>query len=75
MASKKSKMGRPSIFQDKTERIQGAVTKIGRRRLNDARGELAIIAGWTATDVSDADAIEYLARGKEETIAYLNRRK
>lgn len=55
---------RPSIYPGKTERVQGTITKEGKRGFERARLELANRSGWALEDCSDADTIDYLARGR-----------
>jgi hypothetical protein len=61
--------GRESLFRGKTggDRVQGVLTPIGSGRFESARVRLARIAGREPERVSDADVIEYLARGEEDT--------
>lgn len=65
--------GRASIFRGKGNgvRVQGLLTEKGGRALEKHRKELAAIVkeatGTRPTTVSDADVIEYLARGYMET--------
>jgi hypothetical protein len=65
--------GRASIFRDKKDgaRLQGIITKAGSQRFEAARKRLARLAARDAEEVSDADTIEYLARGEAETVKYL----
>ncbi len=69
----KARMGRRAIFRGKDggQRVQAIITKVGGQKFEKARVRLAKLAEWEATDVSDADVVEYLARGDAETIAYL----
>jgi hypothetical protein len=71
------KRGRASMFRGKEDgvRVQGLITKTGgakfelaRRALGDLYSE---VYGVRPTTVSDADVIEYMARGKDGTRAYL----
>jgi len=73
--SKRSNMGRPSLFRDKRggSRIQGVITKIGAERFELHRARLATIAKRDQKLISDADVIEYLARGEVATRDYLAR--
>jgi hypothetical protein len=73
-------MGRGSIFRpkvsDKDHRYQGWVTDIGRQRFEHARDHLADLAakylgGFAPASISDADVIEYLARGDADARRYL----
>ena len=75
MSTPTTRMGRPSIFPNKKGgRVQGGLTDVGSKQFNVARGRLADLAGWKVKDVTDADTIEYLARGHEETKRYLQGR-
>jgi hypothetical protein len=67
------KMGRRAIFRGKEGgvRVQAIITKVGGQRFERARKRLAELAGWIASEVSDADTVEFLARGEAETVAYL----
>ena len=69
--------GRDSIFRDKAggDRYQGIVTKTGAQRFEAARSRLAKLANRDPERVSDADTIEYLARGDAETVVYLSARE
>jgi hypothetical protein len=63
--------GRASLFRDKSrgDRVQGVLTADGSKHFEKHRKALAKLAGRKT--VSDADVIEYLARGEENTRAYL----
>lgn len=69
--------GRIKIFRFERDglkdgvRIQGIITKVGAQRLDVARAKLAKLAKREPAQVSDADAVEYLARGDAETRKYL----
>jgi hypothetical protein len=65
--------GRQSIFRDKIggDRVQGVITPAGSRRFEIARSKLAKLAGREVEQVSDADVIEFLARGEANTREYL----
>lgn len=65
--------GRASIFRDKSggDRVQGVITQPGSTRFEQRRAALAKLAGRETEDVSDADVIEYLARGEKNTRDYL----
>lgn len=65
--------GRVSIFRNKNRknRVQGLMSDVGKREFELARKRLARLAGWQSTKVSDADTVEYLARGHEATRVYL----
>lgn len=65
-------MGHPAIFPGKTgDRVQGGLTPIGSTKFEQARRRLARLAGWEFESVSDADVIEFLARGDEATTKFL----
>lgn len=65
--------GRASIFRDKKggSRVQGIMTPVGSKRFEQARRRLGKLADRETEHVSDADTIEYLARGESETVKYL----
>lgn len=69
--------GRPSIFRDKAggDRVQGVITKVGSQRFEAARARLARLDNREVEQTSDADVIEYLARGDEDTRLYIQARK
>ena len=72
--SKRPLEGLPSIFRGKdrlTGRVQGLLTRFGRARVEAARKPLAKLTGRKASTISQGDLIEYLARGDENTKAYL----
>lgn len=58
-------MGRASIFRNKRggKRVQGLLTKVGADAFRSQRRILATLTKRRVRDVSDADVIEYLARG------------
>jgi hypothetical protein len=70
-------MGRASIFREKDggDRVQGVITRRGAQAFEWKRQELAAlyerIMGRAPTTVSDADVIEFMARGEKETKLYL----
>jgi hypothetical protein len=66
-------VGRASIFRGKEGgvRVQGIVTKRGGEAFEDARARLAQIAFRDKDSISDADVIEFLARGVRETRQYI----
>jgi hypothetical protein len=66
--------GRPTIFGSKRggQRIQGTLTRDGARLFEGARRTLRRLAGVRAP--SDADTVEFLARGPEATREYLERK-
>lgn len=74
--TKQGKDGWPSIFRDKKggDRVQGQITPIGSLRFERARKRLGKLADRDVEHVSDADTIEYLARGEQETLDYLTGR-
>lgn len=63
--------GRLSIFAKDGPKVQGILSKQGGEAFERKRGELAKIAGWEGRTVSDADTIEFLARGEANTRKYL----
>lgn len=71
--------GRASIFRGKADgiRVQGLLTRTGGLAFEQCRRELAglyeSVTGQPPSGVSDADVIEYLARGIPATRAYLQR--
>lgn len=68
-----TKVGRRSIFRDKTGggRVQGELTAEGLLAFASARVRLAKLSGRELSQVSDADTIEFLARGRQETRRYM----
>jgi len=66
--------GRASIFRNKDRkfRVQAIMSKDGYTAFNVARRKLAALVGWKVAKVSDADVIEYLARGEEATRIYVS---
>lgn len=72
-------MGRGSIFRDKVKdadhRVQGILTRPGLKHFEEQRKALGAlykaVMEREAVTVSDADTIEYLARGQLETRKYL----
>ena len=72
MATEKKKIfNRPSIFRNKEVRVQGMISKAGSIAFEQRRQQLAKLAGWDVKKVSDADVIEYLARGEVSTKLYI----
>jgi hypothetical protein len=69
-----SRMGRPSIFGVKVRRYQGSVTQAGTVAFENHRRELAKLAKWPVSKVSDGDVFTYLALGREKTLEELNRK-
>lgn len=70
-------MGRESIFRGKVpdNRVQGQLTPKGQQAFDVAREQLLrlyhSVMGHKPSTVSDADTIEFLARGPAETRVYL----
>jgi len=66
-------MGRPSVFRDKQggARVQGMLTKQGIVAFNLRRKELAKLMSREAKQITEADVIEWLARGDANTRDYL----
>lgn len=58
----KRKVGRPSIFTGRTERVTGFVTKEALRKIDGHRRVLAALAGFRGS-VGDGDVVEFLAHG------------
>lgn len=71
----KQPFGRPSIFRNKTggSRVQGVITARGSVRFEQARRRLAKLASREIEHISDADVIEYLARGDSETVVQIEK--
>lgn len=69
-------MARPSMFgpREGGERVQGVLTKTATQLFERARRRLAEISGWDWGRCSDADVIEFLARGEADTRAYFKKR-
>lgn len=65
---------KPAVFKgkDRDARIQGILTADGMKHFRRASAKLAKLVGH---DVSHADTIEYLARGHEATIAYIDKQQ
>jgi uncharacterized protein YbbK (DUF523 family) len=65
-------MGRASFFRGKIKkskyRVQGLLTPRGRARFEEKRKEFCQLT--QVREASDADVIEFLARGPAETIDY-----
>lgn len=75
----KARRGRASIFRDKEDgkNVHGIITKAGARRFEDRRKDLSElyqqVHGQRPTTVSDADVIEFMARGYDNTRDYLEK--
>lgn len=70
--AKKSVGGRPTIFGPRDgDTVHGRLSKYSTKRFEQARRELARIAGWEAEQVSDSDTLEFLARGETSTREFL----
>lgn len=69
----KNRGGFPSIFRNKKAgtRYQGVLTKRGSKKFEDARGTLAKLAKRPVERITDADVMEYMARGDDETRDYI----
>lgn len=68
------RVGRPSVFAGKMaggDRVQGVLTPAGSKAFEAARGRLARMTAREPEQVSDADTIEYLARGEIATRKHL----
>lgn len=69
--------GRPTIFTDKhgdSVRVE-ALTITGSKRFEFHRRRLAKLAGWDTEKVSDADTVEFMARGEVGTMKYLEAKR
>jgi len=74
------RMGRPAVFRDKVKdvkhRVVGFLSSTGRTSFERERKRLGMmyqeITGREIS-ISDADTIEYLARGSDATRLYLER--
>lgn len=67
----KMKTGRRSVFRNKTERVQGMVTKEAFELLTRARRRLAAMTGRTLEKISIGDGVEYAIRGDQGVSEYL----
>lgn len=65
----KVRLGRVALFRNKSERVQGLITKTGAAKMRQAKARIVKLTG-TSMVVSDADAIEFLARGEKESLEY-----
>ena len=65
------KRGRRAIFPGKSspgaDRVQGVLSPVGSKAFEQARARLAAMTQREPEQVSDADTIEYLARGENAT--------
>lgn len=72
---RKNSTGYPAIFagKDRTRTRPAAMTKVGYKKFDAAKGQLARLVGRPprSSSVSDADMIEAFSRGEEATIEYL----
>lgn len=74
-------MARVGIFRDKDAeyRVQGILSKRGYQAFEWARQQLQAlyrsVMGVAPTVVSDADTIEFMARGEQDTTRYLEQLK
>lgn len=73
------RMGRPAVFRDKVKdvahRVVGFLSVEGRAAFERERKRLGMLYQeimGREISVSDADTIEYLARGASKTRTYLN---
>lgn len=66
--------GRSSIFRNKKGggRVNGTLTPRGSVRFELHRKMLAGLVAREPEEISDADVVEYLTRGEEETRDYIN---
>lgn len=69
--------GRPAIFTPKDgEPVRAqALTIAGSKKFEAHRRRLAKLAGLETTQVSDADTVEFMARGERETVKYLEAKR
>ncbi len=69
----KSGPGRRCIFKKRSDgrRIQAVLSEVGEAAFETARTRLAVLAKRNVKLVSDADTVEFLARGESSTKAYL----
>ena len=78
---KKHSGGRPSIFGPKNVRaggcrlVKGYLGKGASKRFSEAASRLSKLSGQAAATLSDADVIEYLVRGDDDTKVRLKRLK
>ncbi len=77
MATKR--IGRASIFTNpdgrpKVDRVNGVITAAGSVRFELHRKQLGKLVGLDPEQVSDADVVEYMARGEAESRKYLKDR-
>lgn len=60
--------GRPAIYRNKNAKnIHGMITKEGAAAFKQARKAIAKVVDWPVKRVSDADVMEFLARGFTST--------
>lgn len=77
--AKAPRVGRDSIFRGKAggKRIQGIITKTGASEFARHRRELHAlyteVTGTAPNSVSEADVIEFMARGADGTRKYLEK--
>lgn len=66
--SAEAAMGRASIYRGKKggDRVQGVLTRDGSRHFQVKRKQLALLTRRRLSQVSDADVIEWMARGCPE---------
>jgi hypothetical protein len=71
--------GSRSVFTGKTKdskfRVQGLLTPDGMDAFERSRARLSRLVDRDVKLISDADVIEYLARGEMATLRYLGRGK
>lgn len=69
-----AKFGRPTVFPKKNRAnvVMGYLTDAGKKAFERCRKDLGRLAGMPTEKVSDADTIEYLARGEDVTIATID---
>lgn len=71
--------GRVAVFLNpdgtpKTARVNGVITDDGHACFEEQRAALGRLLGWEAARVSDADVVEYMARGEKRARKYLRGR-
>lgn len=66
-------LGRSSIFRNKKggDRVNGVITARGSVRFELHRKQLGLLVAREPEEISDADVVEYMARGEQETRGYL----
>jgi hypothetical protein len=57
------------------DRVQGNITPVGSSRFEQARKRLAKLADREVEQVSDGETIDYLARGHDATVKFLEKQR